>query len=246
MATFSNPIGKGLSPERVDMGVDYGGSGPLYALGNGTIANLYNSGWPGGSFLTIHLDSGQYVYYAEDVQPLVRVGQKVNAGEHIANATGGSSGIEIGWAAPPGTGETMAAAAGQQSQHGDPGAVSTAFGQLMSNLIASLGGPAGKLQGAISGSVPGNFGVSAQGNTTTASLTSAVSPLGGILSIPSDIVNFFKDLDSLVLKLHWFFQPSSWLRIGSFAVALVFLVGAIVIFTKADTKINPTPVPVPI
>ena len=30
-----NPVGSGLRGERVDMGVDYGGSGPLYALGAG-------------------------------------------------------------------------------------------------------------------------------------------------------------------------------------------------------------------
>jgi murein DD-endopeptidase MepM/ murein hydrolase activator NlpD len=245
---YSNPIGAGLSPERIDMGVDYGGSGPLYALGSGTIANLYNSGWPGGTFLTIHLDSGQYVYYAEDIQPLVNVGQKVTGGEHIANATGGSSGIEIGWAAPPGTGETMAASAGQQSKSGDPGSVSTAFGQLMSELIASLGGPAGKLQGAISGSIPSSFGITPGTSQATANLTSSITStgLGGILSIPEDIIKFFDSANGFVTKLMWLLNPASWLRIGSFFVAMILLIGAIIIFTKADQKITAMPVPVPI
>jgi hypothetical protein len=150
---FTNPIGKGLTGERIDMGVDYGGSGPLYALGPGTITATANSGWPGGTFICIHLDEGHYVYYAEDITPLVSVGQRVKAGDHIGYATGGGSGIEVGWAAPPGTGATMAASLGQQAKHGDAGSVSTACGKSMSDLIASLGGPAGKLQGTtVSGS----------------------------------------------------------------------------------------------
>lgn len=250
MATFSNPIGKGLTPERVDMGVDYGGSGPLYAIGNGTIANLYNAGWPGGTFLTIHLDSGQYVYYAEDVQPLVNKGQKVRAGQHIANATGGSSGIEIGFAAPPGTGETAAAAAGQQSHHGDPGAVSTAFGELMSNLIASLGGPAGKIQGAISGQVPSSFGITAKGNVTQAQTTADITGLPGIFSFPGEVTGFFRDAKTFIDALLWIVNPASWLRIGSFAIAIILLAIAAYAFLSvgSDEPLFKMPqvVPVPI
>lgn len=242
---FANPIGRGLKPERVDMGVDYGGSGPLYALGSGTIANLYNSGWPGGTFLTIHLDTGQYVYYAEDVQPLVRIGQKVTAGEHIANATGGPSGIEVGWAAPPGTGTTMAASAGQQSHTGDPGSVSTAYGQLMSDLIKALGGPAGIIAGKISGTVPSSFGIRPSGNATTTQDQSSNSG-AGILQWPGQITDFFTSADSFITRLLWLTQPGSWLRIGAFFIAMILLIGAVVIFTHADEKISAMPVPVPV
>jgi hypothetical protein len=89
-----------------------------------------------------------------------------------------------------------------------------------------------------------------QSNSITTGTSTAASTasggLGGILSIPGDIVNFFKDADSLVLKLHWLFQPSSWLRIGSFLVAIVFLIGAIIIFTKTDEKIGSVPLPMPV
>ena len=51
MPDWTNPIGKGAKPSRIDMGVDYTGSFPLYALGSGTITNVYNSGWPGGKFI---------------------------------------------------------------------------------------------------------------------------------------------------------------------------------------------------
>jgi len=118
-----NPIGKGLIPSRTDMGVDYTGSGNLYALGDGTITNVYNRGWPGGTFIGLHLKDGRYVYYAENINPKVRVGQKVKAGDLIGYAPGGSPWIEVGWAAAPGTGQTLAASTtgyteGQATQAG--------------------------------------------------------------------------------------------------------------------------------
>ena len=155
---YKNPIGPGLTPGRVDMGVDYGGAGPVYALGNGKITSVYNPGWPGGGFIGLQLSdgSGRYVYYAEDISPAVRVGQTVMAGQLIGHATGG--GIEVGWAAPPGTGQTMAAASGQDKAglaQGDPGYYPTAYGVNFSNLIRSLGGPAGIVSGPVQGTQPG-------------------------------------------------------------------------------------------
>ena len=55
---YKNPIGPGLTPGRVDMGVDYGGAGPVYALGNGKITSVYNPGWPGGGFIGLQLSDG--------------------------------------------------------------------------------------------------------------------------------------------------------------------------------------------
>ena len=155
---YHNPIGPGLTPGRVDMGVDYSGAGPVYALGNGTITSTYNSGWPGGGFIGLQLSdgSGRYVYYAENISPAVQVGQAVTAGQLIGHATGG--GIEVGWAAPPGTGQTMAAATGQNQPglaQGDPGYYPTGYGLNFSNLIRSLGGPAGVVSGLVQGGQPG-------------------------------------------------------------------------------------------
>lgn len=160
-AGFKNPVGSWARPERIDMGVDYGGSGPLYAIGNGTITNVYNSGWPGGIFIGLKLDAtGQYVYYAENISPQVRVNQKVTAGQLIGYATGGQYGIELGWAAPPGTGETMAASTGQsqlgQSQ-GDPGKYPTGYGVAFSKFISALGAPAGVNSGSVQGSAPASY-----------------------------------------------------------------------------------------
>jgi murein DD-endopeptidase MepM/ murein hydrolase activator NlpD len=153
---YRNPIGPGLTPARVDMGVDYNGSGPIFALGSGTIVNIYNQGWPGGVFICEQLsdgpDAGKYIYVAENINPLVQAGRAVTAGQEVGYATGG--GIETGWAAPPGTGQTMADLTGEDQAgltEGDPGYYPTGYGVSYSNLIKSLGGPPGIIDGPVKG-----------------------------------------------------------------------------------------------
>lgn len=178
MPEFVNPVGPGLTSGRIDMGVDYAGSGPLYAMGSGTIVNVYNSGWPGGKFIALKLDSGQFMYYAENIIPKVTVGQRVSPGQIIGQAVGTYPYIEIGWAAPPGSGTTMAAASGEDAAglaKGDPGFYPTAYGVSMSDLIKSLGGP----PGSINGPVQGTQGENISGVTiapTNTSLASANPP----------------------------------------------------------------------
>lgn len=168
-----NPIGPGLKSARIDMGVDYTGSGPLYAMGSGVITNVYNSGWPGGKFIGLKLDSGQTMFYAENIKPQVQVGQRVTAGQKIGQAVGTYPFIEVGWATPSGTGQTAAAAAGQASTSGDPGRYSTAYGVNMSNIIKSLGGPGGILTpGGIKGTVSPEY--QNLGGGSSAQLTSAI------------------------------------------------------------------------
>jgi hypothetical protein len=178
-----NPIGAGLKPARIDMGVDYTGTGSLYAMGGGTILNVTNSGWPGGKFISLKLDqTGQVMYYAENIISHVSIGQKVRAGDLIGTAVGTYPYVEIGWADPTGKGGTMAAASGQaalgQSQ-GDPGKYSTAYGVSMSNLISSLGGPAGQLtpggiQGTVGSGYPQGGTYDATGQTSSSSLPGCV------------------------------------------------------------------------
>lgn len=113
VGTYAYPVGAGCLVERTDQGKDWGNSCPLYALGAGTITNVYNSGWPGGTFIVLQLSNPPdaqhtYAYYSEDIAPEVTVGQTVTAGQQIGLATGGGSGIELGWAAPPpDTGESL-------------------------------------------------------------------------------------------------------------------------------------------
>jgi hypothetical protein len=156
------------------MGVDYTGTFPMYAMGSGTITNVYNSGWPGGKFIGLHLDSGQYMYYAENINPNVVAGQRVTKGQRVGNSINQDPFVEVGWAAPPGTGETMAASTGQANKGGDPGAFTTGYGLDMSKLIKSLGGPAGiQTPGGVRGSVPAGF----DPGSSSASLTSATGSL---------------------------------------------------------------------
>lgn len=153
---YVNPIGKGLKSARVDMGVDYTGHGSLYAMGSGTIVNVKNAGWPGGTFIGLHLDTGQFMYYAENIIPHVHKGQRVTAGQLVGTAVGTYPFVEVGWAAAPGTGQTLAAQAGQAAKGSDPGANPTAYGVNMSNLIKSLGGPPGIITGPVTGGIPKN------------------------------------------------------------------------------------------
>ncbi|HEY2550169.1 MAG TPA: hypothetical protein VGI64_06295 [Streptosporangiaceae bacterium] len=107
---YRNPLREvsGLIPERVDMGVDFGGSGPVYSLGDAVITNATgeSAGWPGGGWITYRLTDGPAagltVYLAEDVRPTVQAGQRVNSSTVIANMFSGGDGIETGWAQPGG------------------------------------------------------------------------------------------------------------------------------------------------
>ena len=145
--SYANPLRaiNALTPERIDQGVDYSGYGPIYAIGNGVVLSTVNSGWPGGTFIAYRLSGGPagglVVYAAEDIDPVVSVGQSVTAGTVLGTMYEGPDGIETGWADPSGDGTSMANDAGQFS-----GANSTAFGANFSALLASLGAPPGIAQ----------------------------------------------------------------------------------------------------
>jgi hypothetical protein len=152
---YTNPLaGASLTPERIDQGVDYGGSGTLTALGAGRITYVGTSGtgWP-GAFIEYQLsggpDAGRYVYYAEGITPApgLNVGQTVQAGQPLAQLIAGDSGgIEIGWGSGVGT-QPLAQAEGQWGGSDDASNVATPAGKSFSALIASLGGPPGKVEG---------------------------------------------------------------------------------------------------
>jgi murein DD-endopeptidase MepM/ murein hydrolase activator NlpD len=140
-ASYLNPL-RGISwlvAQRIDQGVDYSGSGPIYALGPGVIVETWNSGWPGGAFIDEQMTAGplagRYVYAAENITPTVSVGQQVSASTQIGTLNG--AGIETGFAAaPPDTGATAAAVAGEPL-------IGSGYGYEYSNLLASLGAPPG-------------------------------------------------------------------------------------------------------
>ena len=145
---YRNPLRdvSGLVPERIDMGVDFGGSGPVYALGNAVITNATGTsgGWPGGGWITYKLtdgpDAGLTVYLAEDVSPTVQVGQHVSSSTVIANMFAESDGIETGWAQQSGlSAESQLAEAGGV---GGNGPFPTRIGLNFEELLQSVGVPA--------------------------------------------------------------------------------------------------------
>jgi murein DD-endopeptidase MepM/ murein hydrolase activator NlpD len=154
---YENPLRGvgGLSNWRIDQGVDYGGFGPVFAVGDGVVLSTVNGGWPGGTFITYRLENGPaaglVVYVAEDLIPRVSVGESVNTDTVLGTMYGGPNGIETGWA-DGGQGDTMAMIEGQFNGYN-----STAFGLNFSQLLESLGAPGGVLEGGVVGGLPPNW-----------------------------------------------------------------------------------------
>lgn len=220
---YANPFRavRGLVPSRVDMGVDYSGSGDVYALGPGVITAAHPGG-PGSpwypcvgcppaetAWITERLIAGplagQQVYVAEGIRPSVRPGQRVDSSTVIGTMFGG---IETGFAAQGGAGaggETAAAAAGQQAQGGDPGAVPTAYGLGYSSLLHRLGAPPGAASGPPSGSLPGWL----QGVLNAISPGAAVAGSGAVTAGGGVLGT----LGQLGTALDWLVNPTHWVRI---------------------------------
>jgi hypothetical protein len=150
---YLNPLRNvsGLIAERVDMGVDFGGSGPVHALGDAVITHATGSsaGWPGGGWITYRLtdgpDAGLMVYVAEDVKPTVQAGQRVTSSTVIADMFNGGDGIETGWAMPDGASAASELPAAGGISGGGP--FPTMIGLSFEGLLQSLGVPAGNNRG---------------------------------------------------------------------------------------------------
>jgi hypothetical protein len=156
---YANPFARtqGLVPQRIDVGVDYDGTGEIDALGAAHIT-FAATGIGGGWVCNTHVnggivyqlldgaDQGRYIYVTEDVTPAVQTGQTVAAGQHIADFTPNGC-LEIGFSTTGAGASPQAAALGQIPSSGDAGNNRTYCGQQMSNLLASTGAPAGLTEG---------------------------------------------------------------------------------------------------
>jgi murein DD-endopeptidase MepM/ murein hydrolase activator NlpD len=160
---YVNPLRSvsGLVPERIDEGVDFGGSGPVYALGDAVVTNAgENAGWPGGGWITYQLtdgpDQGLMVYLAEDVTPTVQVGQHVTPSTVIGNMFNGGDGIETGWAQP--TGVSAESELAEAGGIGGGGPFPTKVGLNFDQLLVLLGVPAAPNAGDVAyGLLPANY-----------------------------------------------------------------------------------------
>ena len=110
-----NPFaGEQPSVGRTDMGVDVclNPGNPIRAVGDGVVTGIQKDWSEGQPYIWYQLtdgpDAGQYVYVAEQITHLARVGQTLQAGDIIARYANRGSCIEIGWSAADG--ETMAQA----------------------------------------------------------------------------------------------------------------------------------------
>lgn len=133
-----------LAPERIDQGVDYGGAGPIYAVGPGTIdiyQNRNDSGWPGGTFVSYILSagpgSGKVIYLAEnlDLNPALQSGSFVYSGTVLGTLVNASPDSESGW------GVQGVGTSAEYSCYVE--GCSTALGTNFNQLLVALGAPSG-------------------------------------------------------------------------------------------------------
>jgi len=145
---YRNPLRavNGLVPERIDDGVDFAGTGPVYALGDAVVTSAAgdNFGWPGRGSIprrpTGSRARRRLVYVAEDTIPAVAVGQRVSPSTVIGTMFNGGDGIETGWAQP-----TSLSAESELPQAGGIGGLGpfpTRIGVSFEELLQSVGVPA--------------------------------------------------------------------------------------------------------
>jgi hypothetical protein len=158
--SYVNPLREvaNLKASRIDMGVDYSGSGPVLAVGRARIVLASDrlagpeSCWgktcvprPGDWVMYRLLDgpfAGRHVYIVENITITVRTGETVAAGQPIAILHDTSPNLEIGWAAGRGV-YTLAAARGHQCACSDPGGWSSIEGRNFNAFLTWLGAPSG-------------------------------------------------------------------------------------------------------
>ena len=166
---YLNPLRNvnGLVAERVDEGVDFSGTGPVYALGDGIVTSATGAagGWPGGGWITYQLTNGPgqglVVYVAEDITPTVQVGQRVTPSTVLGYMFEGADGIETGWAAPGGLGQSQLSEA---AATGAADVFPTTAGLNFEELLVSLGVPASPNRDEVgSGILPANYPTSWSG-----------------------------------------------------------------------------------
>lgn len=100
---------------RTDMGVDFTGAGPVPAVVGGVVDMVVPrggaSGWPGGGYIHWKGSDGKFYYLAENIDPLVKVGDTIHAGQTIAHALGSYPYLEYGYASST-PNQTLAVAQG--------------------------------------------------------------------------------------------------------------------------------------
>lgn len=197
---------------RSDQGIDFLSPGPVRAIAAGVVSAI-SSGWQGGSGkgvyvtfdtpVTVYGRSYSQMYSAESV-PLVKVGQKVGAGDPIASP--GS--VEVGFWPSPLVGGTGAGTK-VNLQALDFGSFLSGLGlKLPSSAVAPSIGGGGGITGAVTGAAKGLadssvFGVSPAGvfgaGKSVVDTTVATGKFLGKLSDPNYILRGLQMIAGAVL-----------------------------------------------
>ncbi len=106
---YENPFsGDSYVVERTDMGVDMclQAGQPIRAIGDGVVTGITHDWYAGQPYIWYELtdgpDAGRYVYVAEQINHLARVGAKLKSGQTVARFAKSGTCIETGWAASDG------------------------------------------------------------------------------------------------------------------------------------------------
>lgn len=204
---YFNPLKHAnVTPERIDQGVDFAGTGYLVAIADGVIAESVanGSGWEGEGYISYKITQagfleGAYVYYAEGVNPVVTSGERIRGGARLCDLRQPMPhGIEIGFASGDGESSYYAYHDGPYPEHNE----ATRPGLAMANLIHALGGPMGKIEGELIGNFPeympsGEPPADLQAGTEAAPLSGAAneqippSVTSRVFSFPGDFYSAF-------------------------------------------------------
>lgn len=164
-SAYQNPFtGDHVTIGRTDMGVDacLRPGEAIRAVGDGVVTGILKNWYAGQPYIYYELttgpDAGSYVYVAEQITSLAKVGQKLHAGDVVARFANTGSCIEIGWGTA--SGWTLA-----QKTSGYKEGQRTAAGVSFARFLISVG-------------VKGNFNLSANtsGSTTATKLPGSPTP----------------------------------------------------------------------
>jgi hypothetical protein len=138
-AAYQNPFaGEQPYVGRTDMGVDLclSPGQPIRAVGNGVVIGIIRNWSEGQPYVWYQLtggaNAGRYVYVAEQIKGLPRVGQSLHAGDVVARYAVKGTCIETGWGAA--NGQTLA-----QATTGYVEGRATVAGVSFARFLMSLG-----------------------------------------------------------------------------------------------------------
>jgi murein DD-endopeptidase MepM/ murein hydrolase activator NlpD len=107
---YLNPLrGDRYVTGRTDMGVDFclAPGAPIRAVGNGIVIGMFPNWFRHQPYVWYQLTdgpyAGRYVYMAEQITRLLRVGSYVHAGQPVAYYKRSGTCIETGWSSPRGS-----------------------------------------------------------------------------------------------------------------------------------------------